>query len=145
VTDRPYTDDDLIAEAARQHHDLTQDPDFMGIGEAMETIASTGESWEDALVTRDADDEDGDVGDWDAFDAAKRAIHDLINDAADVSGWAVRLGADGLEPRASALDLGPSSEPAQVRIHFAFDPDMSEQDRADLIAQIAAFTIHGLT
>lgn len=138
MTDRPYTTDDLIAEAARQHHQLTEDPDYMGIGEAMDTIASSGAAWEDALVT-----DDGGGESWDVFDTAQRAIDDLIRGAADTSEWAVRLGADGLEPHTSALDLGPR-EP-RVRIHFAFAPDMTAQDRADLIAQIAAFTTHGLT
>ena len=36
MTDRPYTDDDLRAEAARQHAALTEDPDFMGVGEQMQ-------------------------------------------------------------------------------------------------------------
>ena len=80
MTDRPYTDDDLRAEAARQHATLSEDPDFMGVGEQMEdryiesTVVSqdpedepeelTGSTWSEAL-------------DKDEYDAAQRAIHDL--------------------------------------------------------------------
>lgn len=130
----PYTRDDLIAEAARQHKTLTEGPDFMGIGEAMDSAP---------IPSRPADDWD-DLPEND-FAAAHSAIDDLINRAANTSEWAIALGADGLEPHPGFLDLGHSGQPPQVRIHFAFSADMAEDARADLIAQIGAFTIHGLT
>jgi hypothetical protein len=109
MSDRPYTDDDLRAEAARQHATLTEDPDFVGVGEQMDD-----EEWR----SLNADD----------FDAAQRSIHDLINGAADVSEWAVNLGADGLEPSPHVINLDGDNGPF-VRIHFAFHPDMPERDR----------------
>src|SRR5947207_446701 len=102
MTDRPYTDDDLRAEAARQHAMLTEDPDFMGVGEQMqgaEIESQKPEPDEDGTVAPDArgwkwheslDD--------DEFETAQRKVHSLIQGAADTSAWAVHLGADGLEP-----------------------------------------------
>ena len=130
MTDRPYTDGDLRAEAARQHKNATEDPEFSGIGEQMEghKIPSRGDFQWDQLGDHD-------------FDTAMRAIDDLLSDAADVSEWAINLGADQLEPHAHALDLGDR----RVRVHFAFAPDMSDDDRNDLISQFAAFMTYGLT
>jgi hypothetical protein len=94
MTDLPYTDADLRAEAAHQHSGLTEDPDFMGVGEQMEdsfvpslraedSVPSLATTWSAAL-------------DGDDYGDAQRKIHDLINGAADVSEWAVDLGAAGL-------------------------------------------------
>lgn len=127
MTDRPYTNADLITEAARQHCNAVADPGYEAVGRELEG------SW------------DGSGLDPDAIAEAHGAVYELLSTAADTSVWAIRLGADGLQPSGHALDLGPSGAPPRVRIHFAFAPDMAEQDRADLIAQIAAFTIHGLT
>ncbi|MEH0417881.1 hypothetical protein [Streptomyces sp. B21-083] len=142
MTDQPYTDTDLRAEAARQHATLAEDPDFMGVGEQMEdaSVESTDDgdsslTWTELLVPQGAG------ASHEAFGEAQRKIHDLINGAADVSDWAVNLGADGLEPHGRAIDLGDR----RVRIHFAFAADMSDDDRADLISQLAAFVTHGLT
>lgn len=128
MTDLPYTDDDLRAEAARQHYTATTDPDFMGIGEQMDSspIESTfynaaGERHEQGRVWDQLDGDD--------FDAAQRAIDDLLGKAADVSEWAINLGADGLEPSSHVLNLDGDDKPV-VRLHMAFHPDMDEADRA---------------
>jgi hypothetical protein len=130
MTDRPYTDADLRAEAARQHKQLTEDPDFMGIGESMEgaDIASTvpadgghGRQWDD-LPDND-------------FDAAQRAIDDLISGAADVSAWAVTLGAAGLQPVADfGIRLAGDGYPLAVQI--AVDPDITDAAREELVAAL---------
>ncbi|MFJ8146006.1 hypothetical protein ACIQ6R_13130 [Streptomyces sp. NPDC096048] len=101
MTDHPYTDTDLRAEAARQHAVLTEDPDFVGVGEQMEDrhiqstvidedpdFAPEGATWAGSL------DPEGDGTD--AYAEAQRKIHGLIQGAADVSEWAVNLGAAGL-------------------------------------------------
>lgn len=139
VTDRPYTDADLRHEAASQHAALTEDPDFGSVGEGMQDayVGSTlngddGHTWAELLPY------EADGGE--AYNAAQRKIHDLVS-GADVSEWAVNLGADALEPDPRALDAGKS----RVRIHFAFAPDISDDDRADLISQFAAFMTSGLT
>jgi hypothetical protein len=135
MPDRPYTDDDLRAEAARQHAALTQDPDFMGVGEQMDGTevsslttddddVSTGETWDELLPYNH---DDGN-----AFNEAQRKIHKLISGAADVSGWAVALGADGLEPVESVLTLQADGRPI-VRVHFAFDPDMPDEMRNSFV------------
>ncbi|MFJ8144656.1 hypothetical protein ACIQ6R_06225 [Streptomyces sp. NPDC096048] len=133
MTDRPYTDDDLRTEAARQHASLTADPDYVGVGEQMEDrhiqstvidedpdFAPEGATWAGAL------DPEGDGTD--VYAEAQRKIHTLINGAANVSEWAVNLGADGLEPSPDVINLDGANGPF-VRIHFAFDPAMPVRDR----------------
>ncbi|MFB7896112.1 hypothetical protein ACFC1B_07255 [Streptomyces xiamenensis] len=74
MTDTPYTRADLIAEAARQHHELTQEQNFVDTGERMEgaPIASAeGATW-DALDDRH-------------YDTAMREIESLIEGSADTS------------------------------------------------------------
>ena len=74
----------------------------------------------------------GEALDSNEFEVAQRAIHDLIRGAADVSEWAVNLGADGLEPYDGQLTLDGDDKPF-ARIHFAFDPDMPEEMRLALV------------
>lgn len=143
MTDLPYTDADLHHEAARQLKNATEDPDFMGIGEQMDYTPI-----QSSFV--DPDPEQGtkplSFRTWNQlshgdFGNAQRAIDDLLGKAADVSEWAVNLGADGLQPDPRALDAGKS----RIRVHFAFAPDISDSDRADLIGQFAAFMTNSLT
>jgi hypothetical protein len=138
-TDLPYTDADLRHEAARQLAALAEDPDFMGVGEAMEmsVVPSTeqpgviggGRSW-DSVLRENADD-------FERFEAAQRKIHDLIRGAAEISEWAVNLGADGLEPSSNVLGIEAGETPL-VRIHFAFHTDMPEGARRELVMQLGA-------
>lgn len=130
-----YTDEDVRVEAARQHHELTTDPDFMGVGESMEGSnvpssedAGTARTWDDVL-RENADD-------YEQYDAVQRQIHDLINGAADVSGWAVNLGADGLEPEDHAISVAGDDTPL-VRMHFAFHPDMPDGARQNFVMQLS--------
>ncbi|WP_432091077.1 hypothetical protein [Streptomyces sp. NRRL F-5630] len=138
MTDHPYTDADLRDEAARQHAILTDDPDFMGVGEQMQDaiVASTGngtcarQTWNELLVAPTPNDE------YDAYNEAQRKIHDLITGAADLSDWAVELGADGLEPDEAHLNLG--ADRPLARIHFAFAPDADEDTRIALVKGVGA-------
>lgn len=119
--DLPYTDDDLRAEAARQHASLTEDPEFMCVGERMEDQEVTpggNVTWGDFCET--------------TYAAAQRRIADLISHAADVSAWAVKLGADGLEPDEHQIGFNAGDKPI-VRIHFAFAPDLSDEAREGLV------------
>ncbi|MFD7509542.1 hypothetical protein ACFV5N_09390 [Streptomyces sp. NPDC059853] len=135
-----YTNDDLVAEAAKQHHGLTEDPGYMGVAEAMEDspIASSpdGTTW-GALIDKDSEDSD-------EYDEARDTIHDLMTDAADTSYWAITLGQDRLVPSEQTITLGPSGDP-RVRVHLAFAEDYSEADQADLIAQLHEFIATSLT
>jgi hypothetical protein len=124
MNDRPYTDTDLRAEAARQHATLIEDPDFMGVGEQMqdqEVTPDGGVAWDDF---RD-----------ETFEAAQRSIHDLINGAANVSEWAVNLGADNLQPSTEHEITLNAGRPI-ARIQFAFEPDMPEEMRTLLVEGI---------
>ncbi|WP_240649196.1 hypothetical protein [Streptomyces sp. Z26] len=127
---QPYTDADIRAEAARQHALSLDDPDFMGIGERMNDTEIPSFTTEDepGLVEGTT---------WDAlsredFDAAQRAIDDLLAGAADVSRWAVDLGADGLEPVDGQLTADTGDGPL-FRIHIAVRPDMPEDVRTALL------------
>lgn len=140
--DEPYTDEDLRAEAARQHATLTEDPDFMGIGEGMEDhyvestvidedpdFAPEGSTWSELLPYNH---DDGN-----AYNAAQRKIHALITGAADVSMWAVELGADGLEPSKSCISVHGDEKPI-FRMHFAFHPDMPVSMRVAFVEGIGS-------
>ncbi|MFI1728224.1 hypothetical protein ACH40E_03080 [Streptomyces acidicola] len=138
MTDRPYTDDDLRHEAARQHKNLTEDPDFMGIGEGMDgtpipsTVVDLEPDTSEPLEMSRTWDQLGE----DDFDAAQRAIDDLLTNAADVSEWAVNLGADGLEPIDAQLTADTGDRPL-FRIHFAVRPDMPDDMRTALVEGLA--------
>ena len=126
MTGRPYTDDDLRTEAARQLANAAEDPDFMGIGEQMEghKIPSRGDFQWDQLGEHD-------------FDKAMHAIDDLIAKAADVSEWAVSLGTDGLQPHEHVIDIGWNDGPLQARIHIAFTDDIPEAEREQFVTDIS--------
>ncbi|MFI7315183.1 hypothetical protein [Streptomyces hygroscopicus] len=134
--DQPYTDEDLRAEAARQHAALTEDPDFVGVGEGMEdgpvhstsTDADRARTWEELL--------DPERDGTDAYETAQQKIHDLINNAADVSKWAVDLGADGLQPEDHAITLDGDGQPL-VRVHLAFHPGMDDEARQGFAMHLA--------
>ncbi|MFR9796590.1 hypothetical protein ACL02U_11900 [Streptomyces sp. MS06] len=136
MTDRrPYTDDDLRAEAARQHHTASCDHDFVGIGEQMQ-----GAEIESMLPPAETDGADGphwdEILDEDQFDTAQRSIADLLTNAADTSEWAVNLGADGLEPLPEQLTAHGDDSP-MFRLHFAVRPDMPDDMRRALVEGIA--------
>lgn len=126
MTDQPYTTADLLAEAARQHKAATEDPDFSGIGEQMEGHK---------IPSRD--DFQWDQLDEDDYDKAMRAIDDLLGKAADVSRWAVDLGADGLEPDEHQFTLKAGETPF-IRVHFAFAPDLSDEGRTAFVEGLGA-------
>lgn len=136
MTTRPYTDEDLHAEAARQLANLPEHLDTDRVGQEMcgaeipsllppaEADGAEGPHWDDDVLT----DEE--------FDEAERAVHGLIKGAADLSEWAIDIGADGLEPLGSVLSMQTSTGPL-VRIHFAVRPDMPEAMRNALVEGIA--------
>ncbi|MDX2628615.1 hypothetical protein QBA57_28745 [Streptomyces scabiei] len=74
--------------------------------------------------------------DEDQFSDAQRRIHGLISSAADVSEWAVQLGADGLEPLPEQLTAHTDYSP-WFRLHFAVRPDMSDDMRRALVEGVA--------
>jgi hypothetical protein len=124
-TSRPYTDADLRTEAARQHALSTEDPDFMGISERMEgsKIPSRGDFQWDQL-----DDAD--------FDTAQRAIDDLLTGAADVSEWAIALGAAGLTPL-TEIGIALTTGGYSIAVQIAADPGLTDDAREELIAELS--------
>ncbi|MFJ9128896.1 hypothetical protein ACIRJS_32825 [Streptomyces sp. NPDC102340] len=134
MPDRPYTDDDLRAEAAYQHSTLTDDPDFLGVSERMQGSEIPG-----LMPPAEADGAEGphwdQLLDEDQFDQAHREIHDLINDAADTSRWAIDLGADNLVPSTEHEITLNAGRPI-ARILFAFESEMPEEARTDLVEGI---------
>ncbi|MEV0443490.1 hypothetical protein AB0I84_13120 [Streptomyces spectabilis] len=119
MPDRPYTDADLRAEAARQHALLAEDSDYMGVGEQMDEALWTGLAEEQ-------------------FDEAQRKIHDLITGAADVSEWAVNLGADGLEPLPEQFTAHIAANGPWFRLHFAVRPDIPDDMRRALVEGVGS-------
>ncbi|MCU1612556.1 MAG: hypothetical protein JWO98_96 [Frankiales bacterium] len=123
MSDLPYTNADLRAEAVAQHQGLIDDPEYFTVGEAMcdakVPSSVTGETWETLL------DEDG-------YNTAQKKIHDLINGAANTSAWAVALGADGLEPSRDCFEVKGDDTPL-IRMHFAFAAGMPTEARESFI------------
>jgi hypothetical protein len=152
MTDRPYTDADLRAEAARQHQTATEDPDFMGIAEQMEGafIESTLVDPDPQTGTEPVTGRTWDELDEDSYDAAQRSIDDLIGKAADVSEWAINLGADGLEPTGHTFQLGSQGlgeddeEQPGVRLHFAFHPEWDDDVRDQFVMRLTRLIAQNL-
>lgn len=133
MTDRPYTDEDLRTEAARIHRQFTAEPDSGLVGEMMESghVPSV-ETSEDGSARTWPELLEPDGEETPEYLAAMRSVTDLIRDAADVSAWAVNLGADGLEPSSEHVEITEGAH-IGVRIHFAFDPDLPQEIRQQVI------------
>jgi hypothetical protein len=146
MTDRPYTDTDLRTEAARQHATVTEDPDFVGVGERMQDSEVASLAPQHTAEDIDGQPNDADGVTWsqllppeadacEAYDLAQNRIYDLIQGAADVSEWAVALGADQLQPSTEHEITIEAGRPV-ARIHFAFEADMPEDMRTSLVEGI---------
>ncbi|MEU6496416.1 hypothetical protein ABZ890_39570 [Streptomyces sp. NPDC046984] len=112
MTDRPYTDEDLRAAAALMHYALTTQPNPADA----DAVLNGHPAWANVEVGSDEEDE------------LRESVVELVSGAADVSGWAVNIGADGLEPSPDVLNLD-GDDTTVVRVHMAFHPDVSERDR----------------
>lgn len=113
--DQPYTDDDLRTVAASLHAGAARDADDR-IRPAVQR------RWGTQL-------------DVDQLDEACDELVSLLDKTANVSGWAVNLGADGLEPDTEFVDIA-HGDVTGVRIHFAFHPDMPQELWASVIAAV---------
>ncbi|MFJ4837137.1 PAS domain-containing protein [Streptomyces sp. NPDC088746] len=143
MTDQPYTPADLIAEAARQHATLSEDAEFMCVGEMMQDSEVASLAPQHTAEDIDGQPNDADGVTWqqllpleadacEAYDLAQNRIYDLIRGAADVSAWAVQLGADGLQPEDHTLTVEGDGRPL-VRVHVAFAPELNDDARAAFI------------
>jgi len=143
MADRLYTDDDLRAEAARQlsAHGPGMSPEQAYAAMLDARIESTsdtdGPTWSEALGAPE-------------LSTPASAIHALINGAADTSEWAVNLGADGLQPDGHTLQLGAKGPAAEdpdqpfVRLHFAFHPDATADERDRFVMELSKAVLHNL-
>lgn len=139
MTNRPYTDSDLRTEAAVA---------LAALG-TLPTPADIRRSLPDAYIESRRTSESGREATWagvlgeTGLGVPVGEIHALVEGAADVSEWAVNLGADGLEPSLHVLNLDGDSKPI-VRLHMAFDPAMPEGARQRFglaLAQVMANSI----
>lgn len=139
MTDLPYTPADLRAEAADQHHTATQDLDAVGVGEQMERrfVRYEYDAERGCLMPLAGTPRWGELPEED-FDAARTGVDDLLSTAADVSEWAIGLGADGLEPTGHLIEIAGPDGPVAVRLHFAFDADMPTPIRDSVVADLVA-------
>lgn len=126
MPDGPYTDIDLITEAARQHHRLTQKPNRSAVLVSMDESGffqeATSHQWKTISEEQ--------------VDAAHNRVYSLIENAANVSAWAIQLGADGLAPYPYRVDAPSPDGVVRARIHFAFDPSLSSMDRLAVISPV---------
>lgn len=129
-----YTQDDLLAEAARQNDLSSEDHDYVGIGEMMQdapipsTVTDlTEETGEDIEMYRSW----GQLSQ-DDFDTAQRAIDKLRSHAPSLSDWGVHIGADNLQVDNDTLTFLGEDGSIVTRVHFAFGPDVNEGKRAAL-------------
>lgn len=119
TTNRPYSDEDLRAHAARLHAGAASDAD--------ERIRPTVQRrWGSEL-------------DVDQIDEVCDEVTGLLDSTVNVSRWAVDLGVDGLVPDEEHVDIADGGR-IGVRIHFAFHPATPEEMRASVIAAVHAET-----
>lgn len=137
TTDRPYTDDDLRSEAAICLLGLSTSPNVADIRrwlpgayvDSRREDDGSGHTWGDLL------DEGG-------LSEVSDKVHALIEGAADVTRWAVNLGADGLQPDEHTFQLGAQGtgpddpEMPFVRMHFAFHPDATDEERDRFVLRL---------
>ncbi|WP_200309084.1 hypothetical protein [Streptomyces adelaidensis] len=130
MTDRPYTDDDLRAEAGLALDALVHLPTVEEIATSLRQSYIPHLHADGDLVTW------GGLLDEDGLTEAARQIHERMIPAAPVGAWAIRLGADGLEPSDEHVITLSGDDKPICRIHFAFEPGMPEETRTALVQGI---------
>jgi hypothetical protein len=143
MTELPYTEADLRYEAARQYAIFMDDPEFMSVGEMMEdsevqSLAASVKAGGDDPYTYWGTLLPYNHDDGNAYNKAQREIHSLITNAADLSEWAVEMGADDLRPERLPVDVKNVDGITVMRAHFAFAPHISEAKKNALVSLIAA-------
>lgn len=132
---RPYTDADLRAEAARQHHALTSSADEMFVGEDMdqspvpstETSEGSARTWAVLLGCN------GDITD--AYSDAQEKVHHLITRAANVSEWAVALGVARLTPH-PPIAVHCTTTGWEVAVQIATADGTTSEARDELLREL---------
>lgn len=119
MTEQPYTDADLRAAAALMHYAMTTEPNPADA----DAVLSGHSAWANVEVGSDEEDQ------------LRESVVELVSGAADVSEWAINLGADRLEPSENSITMRGAGLPI-ARIHFAFEPGMPDSMRAALVEGI---------
>jgi len=128
MTDQPYTDDDLRAEAARLRTQAARDAD--------ERIRPTIENKWRSLNA-------------DQIDEACDEVVGLLDSAVDVSRWAVDLGACGLR-QTTELAWGRDGDAWDLAVQIAHRPGLNPELQRALVAVVRgavrlALNNHGIT
>lgn len=125
----PYTDADLRAEAASCLNALAILPTVQDIQRSLPGTYVDSHRTDDGGATWD------DLLDAAGVGTAVGEIHALIDGAADVSAWAITLGAAGLQPVADiGVRLTTGGHPIAVQI--AIDPELTDAARDELIREL---------
>ncbi|MFE7233974.1 hypothetical protein ACFVAF_25560 [Streptomyces sp. NPDC057596] len=114
MTDHPYTDDDLRAEAATQLR-AARDPENFEVTIEGHKIPSRGDFQWDQLNDDD-------------FHDADREISEHVEYAVDLARWSVDLGANGLH-NTSELAWGRGGDAWDLAIQIAHRPGLSKELR----------------
>jgi hypothetical protein len=143
VSETPeYTEDDLKDAASVVFAALVTDVDRVRVAELIADEEVT------SLAPQDApDDVHGvtwsglleDEGDeTPEYTEAAERVHGLVTKAADVSEWAVNLGASGMTPLDAVVDIVFDGAPG-VRLMFAINPEVIPlEHRNKVVARLAA-------
>ncbi|MGW7597298.1 hypothetical protein [Streptomyces antimycoticus] len=137
MTNHPYTNADLRATAAEFVATAIREITPSEIADRMDRnyVQSTnpgdgnGRTWAQLLNRGDLDTTE--------FLAARQQVDDLIRDAADVSEWAIQLGAANLTPH-PAMAWQSTSGRYNVAVQVATANDLIPAARDELIAEIRA-------
>jgi len=126
MTEQLYTEVDLDLAAMLQLRQLVADHSPLDVGSRMEHdyIRMVEDPETGGFQPALGSDRWGELPESE-FDEARHRIHGRIAGAADLSPWAVAMGADELEPSTHVIDLR-TGDGIRARIHFAFGPDMPE-------------------
>ncbi|RXS78877.1 hypothetical protein EST92_19790 [Streptomyces sp. TM32] len=135
MTDSPYTDEDLRATAASIVASAISGITPSEIADRMDRsyVQSTGNSggngrtWDQLLNRGDLDTTE--------FLGARQQIDDLIRDAADVSEWAIQLGAANLTPHPAMAWLSTTSG-YDIAVQVATTPELTDTARDELLSEI---------
>ncbi|MCE7083475.1 hypothetical protein [Streptomyces sp. ST2-7A] len=129
----PYTDEDIELAAVLLHRERCAVEPFEVRG-ALDEEPVKREEGEHGVVPAPGSPLWGELPQ-DRFEDAVKAVHGLVDGAADLSAWAVSLGRDGLEPDEHTAQIAADDKPL-VRVHFAFDPSIPFEERTRLVMQV---------
>lgn len=114
-----YTEEDVRVEAARQYKEILSDADSLSVMERMADRSPWGPLEEDALAD------------------AEEKVSSEMKRAADLSRWAVDMGAEALVPAADEVTIRDNTGRAIMRVHFAFEPELTRESQTSVMGSVA--------